>query len=99
MSTDIPHQQFLIKTLPTKTVTLYPSRAHVIREINNIVLRPGPNTVEIFGLTPTTDENSIQFDGRGAASIIDMTVDLVPNREIFEDVYPEDAQLAKIPTS
>jgi len=96
MSTDAPHQQFLLKTLPTKTVTLYPSRAHVVREIDNVVLRPGPNTIEIYGFTPTTDENSIQVDGRGAASIMDMTVDLVPNRDIFEDVYPEHAQLAKI---
>lgn len=82
-------QEFLIKELPTKSVVLYPSRAHITRDINDVVLKPGPNEIEIYGLTPTTDEQSVQLDGKGAATITDITVELVPNREIFEEVYPE----------
>ena len=86
----IPKQSISIKDLPTKSVTLYPSRAHITREINDVLLKPGLNEIEIWGLTPTTDEYSIQIDGRGSATITDMTVDLVPNRERYEDAYPED---------
>lgn len=55
-----------------------------------IVLRPGPNEIEICGIAPTADEHSVQIEGNGAATIIDMTVDLIPNRDIFEETYPED---------
>jgi len=41
------------------------------------------------GLTPTTDEHSIKVEGTGSAIITDITVELLPNREIFEDIYPE----------
>lgn len=91
MASDIPKQVISIRDLPTKSVILYPSRAHVVRDIQDVVLKPGPNEVEIYGLTPTVDEHSIQIEGRGAATIVDMTVDLVPNRDIFEEAYPEDS--------
>ena len=42
-----------------------------------------------MGFTPTTDENSIKVDGKGSATITDMMVELIPNPENFEDVYPE----------
>lgn len=80
----------MIKDLATKSVILYPSRAHIVRDINDVVLKPGPNEIEIYGLSPTVDEHSIQIEGRGAATIVDMTVDLVPNCDIFEEVYPEE---------
>lgn len=89
MEGDVPKQEYTVKDLPTKSVTLYPSRAHIVREIHEVVLKPGPNEVEIFGVTPTADEYSVQIDGKGAATITDITVELVPNREIFEDVYPD----------
>ncbi|OCK82657.1 hypothetical protein K432DRAFT_380269 [Lepidopterella palustris CBS 459.81] len=92
MASDIPKQVILIKDLSTKSVVLYPTRAHVVRDINDVVLKPGANEVEIYGLTPTVDEHSIQIEGRGAATIVDMTVDLVPNRDIFEELYPEDSE-------
>jgi hypothetical protein len=91
MASDIPKQVISIRDLPTKSVVLYPSRAHVVRDINDVVLKPGANEVEIYGLTPSVDEHSIQIEGRGAATIVDMTVDLVPNHDIFEEAYPEDS--------
>ncbi|KAH7130622.1 hypothetical protein B0J11DRAFT_429538 [Dendryphion nanum] len=91
---DIPSdpskQLFNIKDLTTKSVILYPTRAHVTRSIENVHLNSGSNEVEIYGLSPTVDEHSIQIEGQGAATIADMTVQLVPNREVFESVYPEE---------
>lgn len=92
MADDIPRQTVQIKDLPTKSVTLYPGRAHVIREIRDLVLQPGQNEVEIFGLGADVDQNSVQIDGKGAATITDMTLELVPNKESFSDVYPSDSE-------
>lgn len=91
MASELPKQTINIKDLSTKSVILYPSRAHITRDIHNVVLKPGINEVEIYGLAPTIDEHSVQIDGKGAATIVDMTVELVPNKEIFEEVYPEDS--------
>lgn len=95
MAEDIPRQTFQIGDLPTKSVTLYPSRAHVVREIHDIVLQPGQNEIEILGLTPSADENSVQVDGKGSATITDMTIELVPNTESFSDTYPSDFEASE----
>src|SRR5688572_9824911 len=91
MSLEPPKQLFNVKTLPTTSVTLYPARAHITRDIHDILLKPGANEVEIYGLSPSVDEHSIQIEGKGAATIADMTVELVPNREIFEEEYSDDS--------
>jgi hypothetical protein len=90
MADDIPRLSFQIKDLPTKSVTLYPSRAHVVREICDVVLKPGQNEIQIHGLSSSVDENSVQIDGRGGASITDLTLELVPNSEDFDETYPKD---------
>lgn len=90
MTSSVHRQEVLLKSLPTRSVTFYPSRALINREIPNIELKYGANEIEIYGLTPTADEHSIKVDGFGAASVTDMTVDLVPNRETFAQVYPDD---------
>ncbi|KAF2463193.1 uncharacterized protein BDR25DRAFT_307940 [Lindgomyces ingoldianus] len=94
MPSDASKQIFNIKDLPTKSVILYPTRAHITREINNVLLKPGANEVEIYGLSPTVDEHSIQIEGQGAATIADMTVQFVPNRDIFEEIYPDDEDIS-----
>jgi hypothetical protein len=40
-------------------------------------------------LTPTVDEHSIKVEGTGSAIITDIAVELLPNREIFQDIYPD----------
>lgn len=90
MSSDIPKQEFLIDDLPTTSVTIYPSRAHVIRDITDVKLQPGLNEVSIYGITPAADEHSVQVDGHGAATITDMSVELVPNRERFMDQFSDE---------
>lgn len=57
--------------------------------------QPGLNEVTVYGITPTADDGSIMFEGTGSATITDMTVDLVDNREHFEDVYPSDSDGAE----
>jgi hypothetical protein len=90
MSSPTPTQTIFVKDLSTRSVTLYSSGAHIVRDLNDLVLKPGINEVEIIGLNPAIDENSVQVDGKGAATVVDMTVELVPNREVFEEVYPDD---------
>lgn len=90
MDETIPKQSFHLRDLPAKSVTLYPSRAHIVREINDVTLQPGQNEIEIYGLGPMAEENSIQIEGTGQASITDITVDLIPNRDDYFDFYPDE---------
>lgn len=53
-------------------------------------LQPGINEVTISGLSPTLDEDSVKVEGTGAAVITDIAVAQLPNRDIFEEVYPEE---------
>ncbi|KAF4613388.1 hypothetical protein G7Y89_g15498 [Cudoniella acicularis] len=83
-------QEFRVRDLTTRSVLLFPTRAQIIRDIKEISLQPGANKIVINGLTPTADEHSIKVEGTGSATITDVSVDLLPNRELFEDIYPED---------
>ncbi|KAM7188888.1 protein of unknown function (DUF4139) domain containing protein [Naviculisporaceae sp. PSN 640] len=82
-------QEYRIRDLSTRSVTLFPTRAQVVREIKDVVLKPGANEITVVGLTPTADEESIKVEGTGSAIITDITVELLPNREIFQDIYPD----------
>ena len=93
MATDVPHkQEFRIRDLTTRSVLLFPTRAQIIRDIKDITLQPGANQIVIDGLAPTVDEHSIKVEGTGAATISEVTVDLLPNRDVYEDVYPSDSE-------
>ncbi|KAK3324507.1 hypothetical protein B0T19DRAFT_486664 [Cercophora scortea] len=82
-------QEFRIRDLSTRSVTLFPTRAQVVREIKDVALKPGINEITVVGLTPTVDEHSIKVEGSGSAIITDITVELLPNRDIFQDIYPD----------
>ncbi|KAK4213056.1 hypothetical protein QBC37DRAFT_423659 [Rhypophila decipiens] len=82
-------QEYRIRDLSTRSVTLFPTRAQVVREIKNVSLKPGANEIIVVGLTPTADQESIKVEGTGSAIITDITVELLPNREIFQDIYPD----------
>lgn len=44
----------------------------------------------MIGLSPTVEEESIKVEGVGSSAIItDITVESLPNRDIFEDIYPD----------
>ncbi|TVY81731.1 hypothetical protein LSUE1_G005469 [Lachnellula suecica] len=89
---DVHKQEFRIRQLTTRSVLLFPTRAQIIRDIKEITLHPGANQIVIEGLAPTVDEHSIKVEGTGSATITDVTVDLISNREVYEDIYPSDSE-------
>ena len=38
-----PKQEFRIRDLPTKSVTLFPTRAQIVREIKDVALKVSPS--------------------------------------------------------
>lgn len=90
MDSEDSKQEFSIRKLGTKSVTLYPTRAQIVREIKGVILKPGANKVTIVGLTPTCDEHSIKVDGTGIATVTDLSIEIVPNPEKFLEIYPDE---------
>ncbi|KAH6631499.1 hypothetical protein F5144DRAFT_511106 [Chaetomium tenue] len=87
---DSPYKQdFHVRNLPTRSVTLFPTRAQIVREIKQVTLKPGSNEITVVGVTPTADEHSIKVEGTGSATITDISVELLPNRDIFQEIYPD----------
>ena len=82
--------EYNVRNLSTRSVTLFPTRAQVFRDIKDVPLQPGLNEITIYGLTPTVDEHSIKVEGSGSAIISDIAVESLPNREIFEEIYPDE---------
>ncbi|KAI7779562.1 mucoidy inhibitor-like protein [Diaporthe eres] len=81
--------EYRVRDLPTRSITLFPTRAQVVRDIRNVILKPGLNQISVIGLTPTVDEHSIKVEGTGSAVISDISVELLENSEIFQEVYPD----------
>ncbi|KAI8165806.1 hypothetical protein K4K49_012592 [Colletotrichum sp. SAR 10_70] len=86
---DIEKKEYHVRDLPTRTVTLFPTKAQVVRDLKQLALKPGTNEVTIIGLTPTVDDSTIKVEGSGSAIISDIAIELLPNRDIFEEAYPE----------
>jgi len=85
-------QEFRIRDLSTRSVLLFPTRAQIIRDIKNIAIQPGPNQIVIDGLAPTVDSDSIKVEGSGFATISEVTIDLIPTRDAFDEIYPSDSE-------
>jgi hypothetical protein len=83
--------EFLVSNLTTKSVTLGPTSATVVREIQDVQVKPGPNEVTLLGLDPYVNVDSIRVDGRGPATITDIQTEKVPRKERFEEVCPDDS--------
>jgi hypothetical protein len=41
---DIPKQEYRIRDLPTRSVTLFPTRAQVVRDIKDVTLKVSPSS-------------------------------------------------------
>lgn len=96
MATDSIHTaEVLVDSLATKSVTVTPFGATVVREIQDVAIHPGANAITIYGLDPMVDVDSIRIDGSGAATITDIQTEIVPRRETFEDVFPDDGSSAE----
>ncbi|KAL7963722.1 hypothetical protein V8C34DRAFT_266398 [Trichoderma compactum] len=81
--------EYLASHLNTPSVTLFPSRAQVYREIKGVQLKRGTNEVTIVGLSQTVDSDSIKVESNGSATITNLEVEAVTNRQLFHEVYPE----------
>ncbi|KAG5941656.1 hypothetical protein E4U60_007809 [Claviceps pazoutovae] len=80
---------YKIRNLNTRSVTLFPSRAQIYRDIKNIPLQPGTNEITIQGLSPSVDQDSIKVEVGPAFAISDVSIEALPNRDIFEEIHPE----------
>ncbi|RSL63036.1 hypothetical protein CEP54_005391 [Fusarium duplospermum] len=88
---EVTHKvQYKVRELGTRSVTLFPTQAQIKREIKDVPLKPGTNEISILGFSPTIDKNSVMVEGSGSATITGISVEFVPNHELFDDVYPED---------
>ncbi|KAG6027731.1 hypothetical protein E4U19_001856 [Claviceps sp. Clav32 group G5] len=81
--------EYKIRDLNTRSVTLFPSRAQIHRDIKNIPLQPGTNEITIQGLSPSVDQDSIKVEAGPAFTISDVSIEALPNRDIFEEIHPE----------
>ncbi|ATY66578.1 mucoidy inhibitor A [Cordyceps militaris] len=87
--------EYKLANVPTRAVILFPGRAQVFRDVKDIELKasltslPGINEVTITGLSPTLDEDSVKVQGAGSAVITDISVESLPNRDSFQDAYPD----------
>ncbi|TGO22711.1 hypothetical protein BPAE_0158g00300 [Botrytis paeoniae] len=86
-------QEFRVRDLSTRSVLIFPTRAQIVRDIRDITLQTGTNQIIIDGLAPTIDEHSIKVEGNGSATITEVSVDLLPNRDVYEEVYSSDSEL------
>ena len=76
----IHKQYFSAPDLPTPSVTVYPSRAAIVRDIANVAILPGRNEITVENLTPNAEENSINVEACNTAGVItEVAVDLVAN--------------------
>ena len=79
MVTESIHKQsFSLPSLPTYSVTIYPSRAAVVRNISNVKILPGKNEITLDNLTPNVEERTIKVETRNTAGVVtDVEVELV----------------------
>ncbi|PNY26800.1 Uncharacterized protein TCAP_03280 [Tolypocladium capitatum] len=82
--------EYHVRNLGTRSVTLFPASAQITREVKDVHLKPGTNEITIVGLSPTVDEDSVRVESSGSFMISDVAVESLPNRDVWEEVYPDD---------
>ncbi|KIM82483.1 hypothetical protein PILCRDRAFT_7873 [Piloderma croceum F 1598] len=97
MSEETLHKQkFQVDQWPTSKVTLYPTRASIVRQIEGVKLKSGLNEITISDLTSLADPDSVRVAGttdNHPARINDLTIDLVPNKySSLSDVSDSDSE-------
>ncbi|ETS75890.1 hypothetical protein PFICI_12834 [Pestalotiopsis fici W106-1] len=81
-------QKISVHDLGTRSVTLFPDRAQVTRDIR-VGLGPGTTEVIITGLDPSVDKRFVKIKSSGCAIIDDVTVETRPNCDKSHDVCPD----------
>ncbi|KAI1123451.1 hypothetical protein F5Y10DRAFT_280947 [Nemania abortiva] len=91
---DVGHKhEYDVRNLGTRSVTLFPTYARIIRDIKNVPLRAGINQVTIIGLTPTLDERSVRVEATNYAIITNLEIKRLRNKKPSEET--DNADLAE----
>ncbi|KAF8544402.1 hypothetical protein BDD12DRAFT_801322 [Trichophaea hybrida] len=86
-SSSIHKQSFTILDRPTRSVTLYPASAAIVRDITDIVVKSGINEYTINNISGVAKESSFRVEGHGThATITDMSVQLIrsPEQKLYD---------------
>lgn len=81
MFTESIQKQFIsLLGLPTYSVTIYPSRATIVRDIANIKILPGRNEIRLGNFPLNVEEYSFRVEARDTVGLItDVKVEPVSN--------------------
>ena len=81
MFTESIQTQFIsLLSLPTYSLTIYPSRAAIVRDIANIKILPGRNEITLGNFPLNVEERSFRVEARDTVGLItDVKVEPVPN--------------------
>ncbi|KAK2750619.1 hypothetical protein FQN57_002690 [Myotisia sp. PD_48] len=88
-SSDVHIVRYTVRDTITKSVTLAPERATIVREIIDVPIKPGSNEIIITGFDQVVDPDSLRVTGSGSATITDIQTQIVPQEEDFSDIYPQ----------
>ncbi|KAF8244435.1 hypothetical protein K440DRAFT_663469 [Wilcoxina mikolae CBS 423.85] len=86
-SSSIHKQSFTILDRPTRSVVLYPASAAIVRDITDIVVKPGINEYTINNISGVAKESSFRVEGHGTdATITDMSVEFIrsPEQQLYD---------------
>ncbi|TGZ83465.1 hypothetical protein EX30DRAFT_361547 [Ascodesmis nigricans] len=79
-------QKLTIVGRPTKSVTIFASSAQVVREFDDIIIKPGINVYTITHLSPYADLSSFQVAGHGTtATILDTSAEVLQHARVSAD--------------
>ncbi|KGM92140.1 uncharacterized protein PADG_11676 [Paracoccidioides brasiliensis Pb18] len=89
MATEVVHAiEISLVDISTKSVTLGPQMAIIVREISGVLIKPGANEITIYGVDPQVDPDSIRVSGKGPGTITDIQTTTVTQRNSFEELFP-----------
>ncbi|EEH18994.2 hypothetical protein PABG_01313 [Paracoccidioides brasiliensis Pb03] len=89
MATEVVHAiEISLVDISTKSVTLGPQMATIVREISGVLIKPGANEITIYGVDPQVDPDSIRVSGKGPGTITDIQTTTVTQRNSFEELFP-----------
>ncbi|KAJ8125972.1 hypothetical protein O1611_g7666 [Lasiodiplodia mahajangana] len=81
--------KYTVQGLGTRSVTLFPTHARVVREIKNIPITAGTSQVTIIGLSSTLDVDSLKVEAPNGAMITILKTERLPRGDLFNDIDAE----------
>ncbi|CCX06786.1 hypothetical protein FPQ18DRAFT_130842 [Pyronema domesticum] len=91
-------QTISLTNCPTRSITLYPTSALVVRDVPDIVVKPGTNIYTIRHFTRHLVPSSLRISGHGTSSVITDTSTILlsspPDDEHFDSLASLESSLA-----